>query len=272
MSRQSPEGGRRASSPEQDREIAALVKRSYFRDDISGNDRLWNERFARNRKLKSTAVMGERGYFICFTPRSGSSWLMEMLANTGVLGRPGELLALEHPFARTTDATGLDEYVAAIRGTTTANGVFGLKANWAQAAVFARQGLFHSDDIVYVYLTREDLVMQAISLYRAAATGAWSSGDDQGAPPFDEPAISEWMRWLQAMMEEWEQAFQIYGIEPLRLTYEQLEADPVSAVRTIAGALGVDLPAKLDLLFWVERQRSSQTQEWADRVRRKVGG
>src|SRR5437763_14993914 len=65
-----------------------------------------------------------RNYIICATARSGSNWLCELLASTGVAGRPEEHLwdppgSLPVPLAKRRPRV--------LRAGTSSHGVFGLK-------------------------------------------------------------------------------------------------------------------------------------------------
>ena len=67
----------------------------------------WAELFAGNRERRARL-----NYGIAFTPRSGSSWLSELLAGSGVLGNPVEWF---NPNARggaaeLSDCDNIDDY------------------------------------------------------------------------------------------------------------------------------------------------------------------
>ena len=107
------------------------------------------------------AVRPARAYVVCATPRSGSTLLCEMLADSGIAGRPSEhveeLRNRGRPnepreyFADVEDrsvlellpasgpprphAGGIEERLAALMSyATTANGVFGTKVMWSYLA------------------------------------------------------------------------------------------------------------------------------------------
>lgn len=80
---------------------------------------------------------------------------------------------------------------------------------------------------------------------------------------------------LDALVRErarWEMFFARTGIDPLRLEYETLIADPCRAVHQIADLMGLNPPPNLDSSkITVEKQGDSLSLEWADRSRQMRG-
>jgi LPS sulfotransferase NodH len=202
------------------------------------------------------------------TPRSGSTWLAELLEQTGLLGRPSEYFAFEHPFALSSQAASLRSYLGEVQAASMSpNGVFAIKGNFVQLAPLMSRGLF-TDQFLryrYVYLTREDVVLQAISLYRAAETGSWTHGQRgfRPTPQFDAGKISRRAEWLVDMMANWERAFAAFGITPLRVTYEQLESDPAAVLSRVAALMGVSGESLSVHASPIRRQRTMDSEEWA---------
>lgn len=175
------------------------------------------------------------GYVLAMTPRSGSTWLARMLTATGRLGRVEEWFLPGHPLVGLAHPRSLDEYVEAVkRAATGPNGVWGVKGDLPQLA-----------DVLpdlpgpVVYLTRQDRVAQAISLYRAVVSGRWQEPVPPGEVPFDAEAIEQWAGHLARMESAWEEALESRSV--LRITYEALCADPRGTVLRIARFVGVEL-------------------------------
>jgi LPS sulfotransferase NodH len=158
------------------------------------------------------------------------------------------------------------------------NGVFGLKLMWYQAERLERElpelnGMPGEslkatlaallDDPRFIYLTRRDLVRQAISLVRAMQSGRWRSMDAAAAgETYDRQAISEALLGLKRDQEDWESFFSRNAIQPYRLTYEALFSDLPAAIGDLLGWLG---HSAVDLSFPEtkhERQADSVTEEW----------
>lgn len=156
-------------------------------------------------------------YFICATPRTGSSLLLGPLDSTGVAGHPqacfrppDEALWAERWGVAHTPQRALDygEFVrAALTAGRTGNGVFGAKLMWGKHAgpadrLAARHPDLAGDDLRllerefgrrlrFVRLRRDDALAQAVSRLRAEQTGVWYVGGARSAgatPPARSPA------------------------------------------------------------------------------------
>jgi trehalose 2-sulfotransferase len=202
-----------------------------------------------------------QAYLIAALPRTGSFRLCELLAATGTAGYPQEYGDADD---RTTwhGHHGFSHHVAYFhaffRFCTTPNGVFGAKLMWPQFAALRRdisaymridgRGLTQFETLIgpvsVVFLQRDNRLAQAISLYRAMATGAWTSRTPaRGAePPYDRPAIDRARDVIEANAELWEAFFVQNAIMPYRLSYEDIASDPEAVVRRVLDHLSLPPP------------------------------
>ena len=230
-----------------------------------------HETFDRGVVPRRGAAAAGRGYWICMTPRSGSTYLARLLTGTGVLGRPMEYLNVESAYRKASRAADFATYLGQVREDAgTPNGVHGIKVAYDHILHFMQRGLMPSPGDRYLYVTREDLLLQGISFYRAEQSGVWTSPSPRSPRPvkFDAVAIWEYVDALVRMMAQWERFFAYHDITPLRLTYERIEADPRAAVVRTAELLDVAMdPASVDPEVRVRRQRDETSLEWAQRAR-----
>jgi len=114
-----------------------------------------------------------KNYVICFTERSGSSMLCSILKQTNLLGMPNEYFNPRGPmqlYLKTFPATTLEEYFELLRRTqTTPNGIFGLKSCSVDFKPLIEMGGVGKllNPVQFIYLTRRDIILQAISGYLA---------------------------------------------------------------------------------------------------------
>ena len=117
------------------------------------------------------------------TPRSGRTFLAQAMSTASVFGHPQEYLHGLEPsalaaHARRYGTNSWASYLAALAThTRTENGIFGLKADPDMLLPLLVDGTF--DHTLargkFIYVTRTDLVMQAVSLTKAQHTGSWTS-------------------------------------------------------------------------------------------------
>lgn len=223
--------------------------------------------------------MRDTTYVIASTPRSGSSLLAAGLAATGVAGRPEEYFTPDHltsykkDLQLPADCTWPEYLHKVMSFAATENGVRGIKIHWRHVVSLAHAMGFpgHPGDAlqilfptaVFVNIVRTDRRAQAISLFRAEATGEWfrPAGPSGGADPWglylarptagpaavdpDEMAptyeqIVGIERSLDAEQAAWAEYFSTRHCRVLTVRYEELDANYRGEVARILEFLGED--------------------------------
>lgn len=242
-------------------------------------------------------VLAGRSYLICSVQRAGSWLLCHALEDTGMRGHPAEYFHRgDEPFWRGRwGAQDEDAFLRAVRDKpVTANGVWGAKVMWnyfadAVARLRAWPHLGLADDAAdcevlpeafpglrYVWLRRQDKLGQAISWWRAAATGQYAlvAGQAPAEPPaFDRDAIGRLAQYAQACETGWRDWFGANSIGPFEIVYEDLAADLDHVVRDVADFLEVALPPGLERIRpRLQRQADHHTHRLAALFRQHSGG
>lgn len=185
--------------------------------------------------------------FILFTPRSGSSWLGDLLRSTTVLGQPDEFLnqATNAELVRRVAARDEVNFLNAMETiTASGNGVFSIEVVWGHMELSSLDLLGHYRTAHFVYLRRRDILAQAVSLTLATRTGVFHNPDgsrsidaDQAARLLEDPGTFDDLRhwWGHLMNYECLAEVQLLlrRIEPLRLYYEDVVQDPAGAVARV---------------------------------------
>ena len=239
---------------------------------------------------------------IAATPRSGSTLLCDLLTETGIAGRP-------HSYYRSQDVArraqewgvappaqiGQAAFERAYRDAVVREGkaetaVFSLRLMWPTVAeLVARLSLIQPDGLddaarlrlafgepLYVHLSRQDKVLQAVSLLKAEQSGLWHLGAD-GTPreqsptvgplAYDAARISDLVQELEQEDAAWAAWFKRHDIIPLALTYEELAMSHQSALGQVLSALGLSSTAAAFAGAKTAKLEDEISAEWASKFR-----
>lgn len=199
--------------------------------------------------------------------------MVRALMSTGVLGYPFEYFSrggcLREMLANPTRGV-----ANLLSHGATPNGVYGAKLFSDQFDLLSPTGwITQLPGLHFVHLERADLLGQAISLLRAIQSLQFvSSQPAAAAPRYDARAIARLIRELAANQARWRSYFARNGIEPLRLTYEDVAADPQAAASAVGRLLGLEEEPRVDLSrVSPEIQRDAVTQAWRERFLAEAG-
>ncbi len=223
-------------------------------------------------------------YVICMLPRSGSSMFCSILEKTGLLGYPDEYLnprgVIQMYAGKYSPGTFREYFDLLRRERSTSNGVFGMKVTIDDFKPLIDSSMIKElmSPVQFIFLERQDLVLQAVSSVNAKQTGIWHR-DASGAPyrsiatgeaRFDEQAIIAEINQLTQMRTNWERFFAIHSISPTRLVYEKILDNINEAVTQVAHAVGVTLTTPIDIsMSATSKLADHRSHEWADAIRCK---
>jgi LPS sulfotransferase NodH len=184
-----------------------------------------------NRRL---ARDGARTFVICFTNRSGSNLLAELISTNADFGRAGEYLNADGVLklaARKKFKT-LQRYLQWLHEARASKaGILGIKLAYQQLFFLARTGLMPGafGDVRFVHIRRRDVLKQAVSLIIATQTKSWTSGQasqlDEASVNCDETRIARVIDRIHEANAKFRCFFDVYGIRPVEVIYEDLTAN-----------------------------------------------
>lgn len=236
-------------------------------------------------------------YIICCTPRTGSTLLCDLLTSTKVAGEPDSffmqdidpiwlkrwgLPPLEGKGTVDHSSAYLKAAIASGRGQT---GMFGLRlmrenlSDLIAMVDHVYPGMSSDKDrleaafgrVLYIHLSRQDKLSQAVSMVKAEQTGLWHIASDGSelerlAPPrepeYDFGRINAKLNELEQYDDRWVTWFSEQKIKPLRITYETLSEHPDAAALAICKELGVQRPAPGILVPKVAKLADAISREW----------
>jgi LPS sulfotransferase NodH len=181
---------------------------------------------------------------------------------------------------------------AALAAGCTDNGVFAARIMWGTLhEVVDRLGTIYSDlagdDLAllnrafgrpgFVYLRRQDVVGQAVSLFRAEQTDVWHKTDRSDSQQqkqdrrYEFDGIRDMVRMINEHNAAWTQWFASAGLRPFSVLYEDLEADPVEVTRGVLDYLQLELPPDRTIIGHHERLRDELSAEWIVQFQNEIG-
>ena len=196
-------------------------------------------------------------FVLCTTPRSGSSLIASMLHATGQAGDPLEYLNDQwiDVQSRLDAASVMDFNVARYLGAwetrrTSPNGLFGIKVHyyqmkraWRGQDSEAARVLENFDN--RILLTRRDKIAQAVSLFRAITSQAWTSRDlapvsvQKPTVRFDPSRIAELMALLIKQEDGWRSFMKTFELPYTEFCYEDFVANYAGQSMCLLDSLGV---------------------------------
>jgi trehalose 2-sulfotransferase len=221
--------------------------------------------------VEETGAGPRQCLLICTATRSGSTLLGEALHAAGGLGCPLEYFhrGFRPVFAQRWSAPDLPSYLRALahHRVDPVTGVLSVKLLWNDLVELARElGLQREgtgfDDPVervenmrilgqmvdrllpgarYVFLQRADRVRRAVSALRADQTKRFRQFTDGRGPAgvvYDYDAILGHIDAHAAVDQVWQWFFEINGIAPIRVQYEDLASSYESTVGRVLDGLG----------------------------------
>jgi trehalose 2-sulfotransferase len=188
-----------------------------------------------------------RSYVICFTNRCGSNLLAELVSSNPQFGKAGEYLNAG-AVVKVSSKRGfnsLQQYLAWLhRAKASGAGILGLKLAYPQLFFLVSKGLMPAafGDVRFVHIRRRDVLAQAVSFYISARTEAWTSKHASRAGdmdlPFDEKSILRMMNNIHEANAKLRCFFDVYGIQPVDVLYEDLVNDLQGTGDRVARELG----------------------------------
>lgn len=189
---------------------------------------------------------------ICMTPRSGSSYLGSALKANDIAHTQEHFRIrggnLERDASKLSEKTYEAYFRMKVESLTSDNGVFAVKCDWPQYAPIYAAGLHYAylKKAKFFYLTRSDILGQAISRYIATETNYFHSVNENADAlnkkvPFSYEGIREHLDYLVKMQSDWERFFACEGISPHRLHYESIAANPARVIRRIGRVMGMKI-------------------------------
>ncbi len=233
------------------------------------------------------SLMKTNNYLLAMTPRSGSSYLCDVMLHTNCFGKPNEFLNpdfLPVMLAKMQGSSPETYLLDIMQFQQSQNKVAGFKTSWNQFKDFLQ--VLHNKSVLnkfkYIYLTRKNRIAQAISLYKAAESKIFHTNKNHSASKLQQlenlkynfQKIQHWEQHILQQEQGWQEYFATNKIQPLCITYEDIEANILQVLQDIAAYLDLDVqkihvPTKKSVFNKISDQRNL---EWAQKFKLERDG
>ena len=232
---------------------------------------LYEDQFADDHDY-SVQTATEKTLIIASTVRSGSHMLGHALHQTDAFGFPLEYANTNnlHHWKKKFGLTDTHAVMRELmRRRTSPNGVFGIKLHYSHLQTlggFASvRALFPNPH--FVFLSREDVMSQAVSLAVARQTGAWISKQQaQQQPVYRFDDIDDGLRRILFENSSWKYTLSASGAAYMDLRFEDVKSDTAHAITRIAQLMKVTVESERIPSAPVTKKQSDTTnQQWTRR-------
>lgn len=240
-------------------------------------------RIAPIKPLTGKPFLEKKFLVVCMTPRSGSTYFAALLRENGI-GNGQEHFRVAgdqmQRFVNEHSITSYEEYFRRMVRARSRNDIFCVKCDWPQFAPLYFSGVYqhYLRDAHFVYLTRKNVLEQAVSRFIGTETGYFHSTNESKKKTladevsFSADGITSHLEHLLRMQYQWEYFFAESGISPLRIFYEDLDQNPGHVLEKTAAFVSVQLPAEIYLDNEYERVRNDRNAKLADEYKRVTRG
>lgn len=135
--------------------------------------------------------------------------------------------------------------------------------------------------VLYIHLSRPDKVAQAISYQKAKQTGLWHMAPDgseiertkvPAEPIYDRDVLKHYVDMMATFDAEWNNWFERQKISPLRISYDDLSADPNSVLAEILDKLGLDNTIAASMKPSIKKLSDEINHSWGERFKAENSG
>lgn len=189
----------------------------------------------------------ELSYFICATPRTGSTLISTILFDLEV-GLPAEYFAMEHreKLSKRWCIKTHEDYLENLVSIRTTRGTFGAKLLFDQIpdsfVQNIKAGVFGPESSIrFLYIDRMDVEAQAVSFALANENLSYRSMESETESKPKIPSVQlveKAERVLTRQKALWAQFFEDNGITPLCMYYEVLSKFPLDCALEFAESIG----------------------------------
>jgi LPS sulfotransferase NodH len=185
-------------------------------------------------------------FFLCFTNRCGSNFVAQAIASDGSISQAGENLNFDtviNNCSKRHITKFVDYLIWLIRHQTSSSGVCGIKCSAGQLIELINFRII--DQFIsssFIFVKRNDVVKQAISLLIASQTRHWTStqsSDSNIVLTLNSDQLFLLMSSISNQNACFEAIFSLASVNVKRIVYEEFVKDPAEHISSIGNHLSI---------------------------------
>lgn len=215
-------------------------------------------------------------YFLCFTNRCGSNYIAQSISSDGRLAQAGESINFDTVIKRSRQfgfASFREYFFWLARSSKRQANMLACKVSVGQLLFLYNEGLLGQflSQPKFIHIVRKDTISQAVSLYIASKTNKWTSEQTGIDVPidYDKDALISIVRSICFQNAAFESVFQLFGVSPLVVSFEDFVESPHDWVKKIGDFLGVDNLAYVSNAIRYSKQADQKNDELISRLRQE---
>lgn len=234
--------------------------------------------------LKDDANLSDKIYkhtvMFAFTARSGSTAITDAIAGMGMARRIEEIFNPRGPVQKLYDHYGgrdIIEFINNIYKHTMLTDAMVFKTDYSDLNYVIKEKDIYTlfPNLKIVYIERKDKILQAVSLYKAIVTSQWHQKKiirKQKVSNNHSPDINKIISLknrLQSDCEKWEKYFELIGVQPYKMYYEDFDNDHDGSLKNIFRYVTGDrYVGEIEQNY--KKLRDGISEEWASKVRHEL--
>jgi trehalose 2-sulfotransferase len=207
-----------------------------------------SEYFGRDKIInRKQSVFEGESIFICFTNRCGSNFLADVLQNTGLFPEAGEFFNLDAVvnFSQRNNITSFDDYCSELARRKAKNKTFISKIGCEQLLMLSKLGQIPNifNNSKFIWIRRQDILGQAISLSIASRTKQWTSKQTGNGvtPDYNKEQIQKIIKNINKINTNFATYFNLFNASYIEVVYEDFCLNPKVAIEKICNFTGKTL-------------------------------
>jgi LPS sulfotransferase NodH len=185
-------------------------------------------------------------YYICYTARSGSHYLAQLIASDERMDYVGENINFDTviDWSKEKNFKSFKEYYYWLSDCYKGSfNKFGCKVDPGQLIYLMNEGLLNQLEMKpkFIHLVRKDIIAQAVSLFIARKTQRWTSSQvgNNAQIEFNFLELTNIAHSICTQNSIFNLLFRLLGVEPLIVVYEDLINNPQSSLDLISAFIDV---------------------------------